>query len=57
MRNPTQTETETRMLSVIALFCYSASLVALFASGYALIALALNVAGQQIGAIYSPHGM
>ena len=57
MRSPAQTQTETRMLDVIALFCYSASLAALFASGYALIALALKVVGQQIGAIYSPHGM
>ena len=57
MRSPTQTETETEMLAVIALFCYTASLAALFASWYALIAPALNVVGQQIGAIYSPHGM
>ena len=57
MRSPAQTETGTRMLSAIALFCYSASLAALFAIAYSLIALALNVAAQQIGVIYSPHGM
>ena len=57
MRSPAQTETETRVLSVIALFCYSASLAALFVLGYSLIALALDVAIQQISAIYSPHGM
>jgi hypothetical protein len=57
MRSPVQTKTETQMLAAIALFCYSVSLAALFASAYSLIALALNVAGQQIGAIYSPHGL
>ena len=52
-----QTKTGTQMLSAIALFCYSASLAALFAIGYSLIAFALDVAGQQIGAIYSSRGM
>ena len=45
------------MLSAIALLCYAASLAALFALGYSLIALAVNAVGQQIGDIYSPHGM
>jgi hypothetical protein len=44
------------MLAAIALFCYSASFAALFAIGYALIAIVLSVAGQQIGSMYSPHG-
>ena len=57
MRNPVQMKTETQMLSALALFCYSASLAALFTLGYSLIGLAINVACQQIGAIYSPHGM
>ena len=53
MRSPVHTENQ--ILSVLALFCYSASLVGLFAIGYSLIALALNVAGQEITVIYS-HG-
>ena len=57
MRSSFQAETEKQLLSVIALFCYSASLAAVFAVGYSLIALALTVAAQQIGIIYSPHGM
>ena len=58
MRSPVQIETTgTRLLSAIALLCYSAALAALFALGYSLVALAINVAGQQIGTIYSPHGM
>ena len=50
-------ETETQMLTAIALFCYAASLAALFALGYSLIELSINAAGQQIGALYSPHAM
>ena len=57
MNSSLQTKTETQLLSVIALFCYSASVAALFAAGYWVIMLVLNVAGQQIVAIYSPHIM
>jgi hypothetical protein len=56
MRSSFQAETGTLILSAIALFCYSASLAAVFAIGYSLIALTLNVAGQQIGHMYAPHG-
>ena len=55
MRN--QIHTENQILSAIALFCYSSSLVGLFAIGYSLIALALNVASQEITVIYSQGRM
>ena len=57
MRSSFETDTETRILYAITWFCYSASLAALFATGYSLVSIALNVAGQQIGAIYSLHSM
>ena len=57
MKSRVEIEAGTRMLSAIALFCYAAALAALFALGYSLAALAINAAGQQIGASYSPHGM
>lgn len=53
MKRPARTETGTRTLSAIALFCYAAAL----ALGYSLIALAIMAAGQQLGATHLPHGM
>ena len=55
MRNQLSTETETRMLSVITFFCYAASVAALICLGHSLIDVALNFAGQNIVAIYSPY--
>jgi hypothetical protein len=57
MRSSFETDTETQVLYAIAWFCYSASLAALFATGYSLVSLAVSVTGQQIGAIYSLHSM
>jgi hypothetical protein len=56
MRTPDQNQTGTQILSTLAWFCYSTSLVAMLALGYALIALALSVAEPQIGSIYSASG-
>ena len=57
MRHEFYTKPRTHFLSAIVLLCYSAWLAALFAMGYSLIALALNVAGQRIGDIYSAQGI
>ena len=45
------------MLAAITLFFYSTSVAALCALGYWLVMLAIPVAAEQIGLIYSPHGM
>jgi len=57
MRSQVQAEPGTWPLTVLALFCYSALLAATFALGYSLLTLAIHAAGQQLGAIHSPHGM
>lgn len=57
MRRPLQNQTGTRILSAIALFCYSASVAAMLTLGYGLIALVLNAADPQIGSIYSTYGI
>lgn len=57
MKTKAQEMTDTRCLSAIALLSYSVSLCALLAFGYSVITLALDIAGQEIGAIYSPYGL
>ncbi|HJU54007.1 MAG TPA: hypothetical protein VJ715_05525 [Pyrinomonadaceae bacterium] len=57
MRSQVQDEPGTWPLSALTLFCYSALLAATFALGYSLVALAINAASQQLGAIHSLHGM
>jgi hypothetical protein len=57
MRRPDQKQTGTQILSTLALFCYSTSLIAMLALGYALIALVLSGAEPQIGSMYSASGM
>jgi len=57
MRTPDQKQTGTQILSTLAWFCYSTSLVAMLTLGYGLIALALSVAEPQIGSLYSAFGM
>lgn len=49
--------TEARALGVIALVCYSTTLAAMFAFGYSALALALQVAGRDLAALFSPAGV
>jgi len=57
MRSSLQAKRETQALSVITLFCYTATFVALFTFGYSLTVLTLPFARQQIGSMYLPFGM
>lgn len=57
MRDEAETKTETRTLGIIALLCYSTTLAAMLASGYTLLAVALQAVGRDLAAMLNPAGM
>ena len=57
MKSTLECKTEPRLLFVIALLSYLASLTAVFVLGYSLVGLTLSAAGQHIGVVYSAQGM
>lgn len=59
MRHGVQTElkTETRMLGLIALLCYSATLAAALTCGYALLGLALRTLVRDFVILFNPAVM
>lgn len=52
-----ETKTETRVLGLCALLCYAATLAAMSAGGYALLALALRAYGREFAIMLNPAGM
>lgn len=52
-----ETKTETRMLGLCALLCYSATLAAMLTGGYALLALALRAVGRDLAVMLNPAGI
>jgi hypothetical protein len=52
-----ETKTETRVLACGALLCYSTTLAAMWAGGYALLALALRACGRELAAVLYSAGM
>lgn len=51
-----ESQAETRVLGIIALFCYSATLAAMLTFGYSLLGLAIRAAGQDLGILLTPAG-
>ena len=51
-----EARSEARALGVLALVCYSTTLAAMFAFGYAALALAVEAAGRELAALFSPAG-
>jgi hypothetical protein len=49
--------TETRVLGVIALACYSVTFAAMLAFGYSVLALAVKAAGRDLAALFSAAGV
>lgn len=48
-----ETKTETRVLGLVALLCYTATLVAMLTCGYSLVGLALRTVGRDfVGVLY-----
>jgi hypothetical protein len=52
-----EAKTETRVLGVIALVCYSATFAAMLAFGYSVLALAVKAAGRDIAVLFSSAGV
>ena len=59
MRHTVQNEAkaEARALGVMSLVCYSTTLAAMFVFGYYALALALQTAGRDLAALFTPAGL
>lgn len=52
-----EAKAEARALGVMSLVCYSTALTAMFVFGYYALALALQTAGRDLAALFTPAGL